>query len=74
MTRMDKAIAKSQHGDIVSHLKRAARLLTLDASEAYDRGERCDKEVGSAKFFASEAAIENSQEAMRIFGGYSYSK
>ncbi|MFN4112491.1 MAG: acyl-CoA dehydrogenase family protein [Sphingomonadaceae bacterium] len=53
---------------------RAARLLTLDAAEAYDRGERCDKEAGMAKFFASEAAVENSQDAMRVFGGYSYSK
>lgn len=53
---------------------RAARLLTLDAAMAYDRGERCDKEAGMAKFFASEAAVENSQEAMRVFGGYSYSK
>ena len=53
---------------------RAARLLTLDAAETYDRGERCDKEAGMAKFFASEAAVENSQEAMRVFGGYSYSK
>mgnify|MGYP002780162547 CR=1 FL=1 len=53
---------------------RAARLLTLDAAEAYDRGERCDKEAGMAKYFASEAAVENSQEAMRVFGGYSYSK
>jgi alkylation response protein AidB-like acyl-CoA dehydrogenase len=26
-----------------------------------------------AKLFASEAAVENSLEAMRIFGGYSYS-
>ena len=27
-----------------------------------------------AKFFASEAALENSTEAMRIHGGYGYSK
>lgn len=53
---------------------RAARLLTLDAAEAYDRGERCDMEAGMAKYFASEAAVANSQEAMRVFGGYSYSK
>jgi alkylation response protein AidB-like acyl-CoA dehydrogenase len=26
-----------------------------------------------AKLFASEAAVENSLEALRIFGGYSYS-
>jgi len=38
------------------------------------RGERCDMEAGMAKYFASEAAVANSQEAMRVFGGYSYSK
>ena len=27
-----------------------------------------------AKYFASEAAVANAQEAMRIFGGYGYSK
>jgi alkylation response protein AidB-like acyl-CoA dehydrogenase len=27
-----------------------------------------------AKYFASEAALENSIEAMRIHGGYGYSK
>ena len=53
---------------------RAARLLTLDAAMAFDRGERCDMEAGMAKYFASEAAVDNSQEAMRIYGGYSYSK
>jgi alkylation response protein AidB-like acyl-CoA dehydrogenase len=75
---MGKPIAQHQAiqlklGEMVTRA-RAARLLTLDASEAYDRGERCDKEAGVAKYFASEAAVENSQEAMRIFGGYSYSK
>ena len=75
---MGKPIAQHQAiqlklGEMVTRA-RAARLLTLDASEAYDKGERCDKEAGVAKYFASEAAVENSQEAMRIFGGYSYSK
>jgi alkylation response protein AidB-like acyl-CoA dehydrogenase len=60
-------------GEMVTRA-RAARLLTLDAAEAYDRGERCDMEAGMAKYFASEAAVENSQEAMRVYGGYSYSK
>jgi alkylation response protein AidB-like acyl-CoA dehydrogenase len=60
-------------GDMVT-AARAARLLTLDAASAYDRGERCDMEAGMAKFFASEAAVRNSEEAMRIFGGYGYSK
>ncbi|MEP2734832.1 MAG: acyl-CoA dehydrogenase family protein [Erythrobacter sp.] len=75
---MGKPIAQHQAiqlklGEMVTRA-RAARLLTLDASEAYDLGERCDKEAGIAKYFASEAAVENSQEAMRIYGGYSYSK
>ncbi len=52
----------------------ASRLLVYAAAEAYDRGERCDMEAGMAKYFATEAAQENSLEAMRIFGGYGYSK
>jgi alkylation response protein AidB-like acyl-CoA dehydrogenase len=53
---------------------RAARLLTLDAADAFDRGERCDLEAGMAKYHASEAALENSIESMRIHGAYGYSK
>jgi alkylation response protein AidB-like acyl-CoA dehydrogenase len=53
---------------------RAARLLTLDAAQAFDRGERCDMEAGMAKYFASEAALENAIEGMRIHGAYGYSK
>jgi alkylation response protein AidB-like acyl-CoA dehydrogenase len=49
-------------------------LLTIEAAKAYDRGERCDMEAGMAKYFASESAVANSQDAMRIYGGYSYSK
>jgi alkylation response protein AidB-like acyl-CoA dehydrogenase len=52
----------------------AARLLTYDAARAYDRGERCDMEAGMAKYFASEAAVENALESMRIHGAYGYSK
>jgi alkylation response protein AidB-like acyl-CoA dehydrogenase len=53
---------------------RAARLLTLDAAAAFDRSERCDLEAGMAKYFASEAALENSIESMRVHGAYGYSK
>jgi alkylation response protein AidB-like acyl-CoA dehydrogenase len=53
---------------------RAARLLVLDAAEAFDRGERCDMQAGMAKYFASEAALENSTESLRIHGAYGYSK
>jgi alkylation response protein AidB-like acyl-CoA dehydrogenase len=51
----------------------AARLLLENAARAYDSGERCDMEAGMAKYFASEAALENSIEALRIHGGYGYS-
>ncbi len=60
-------------GEMVTRA-RAARLLTIDAATAYDRGERCDLEAGMAKYFASEAAVANANEGMRIHGGYSYSK
>ena len=53
---------------------RAARLLTLDAAYAFDRGERTDMQAGMAKYFSSEAALENSTESMRIHGAYGYSK
>jgi alkylation response protein AidB-like acyl-CoA dehydrogenase len=53
---------------------RAARLLTLDAAATFDRGERCDMEAGMAKYFSSEAALENAIEGMRIHGAYGYSK
>jgi alkylation response protein AidB-like acyl-CoA dehydrogenase len=52
----------------------ASRLLVERAAQAYDRGERCDMEAGMAKLFASEAAVNVSLEAMRIHGGYGYSK
>ncbi len=52
----------------------ASRLLVEQAAAAFDRGERCDMETGMAKLFASEAALENSIEAMRIHGAYGYSK
>jgi alkylation response protein AidB-like acyl-CoA dehydrogenase len=60
-------------GEMVTRA-RAARLLTLDAAAAFDRGMRCDMEAGMAKYFASEAALENSTESLRIHGAYGYSQ
>jgi len=60
-------------GDMATKVE-AARLLVEHAAQAYDRGERCDMEAGMAKLFASEAAVENSLDAMRIHGGYGYSQ
>ena len=51
----------------------AARLLTEQAARAYDAGERCDLEAGMAKLHASEAALSNAEDAMRIHGAYGYS-
>jgi len=53
---------------------RAARLLTLDAAERLDAGERCDLEAGMAKLFASETAMQVAVDAMRVHGGYGYSR
>jgi len=51
----------------------AARLLVEAAARAHDRGERCDMEAGMAKYFATEAAMENALECMRIHGAYGHS-
>ncbi len=51
----------------------AARLLVEKAARVYDSGERADMEAGMAKLFASEVALKNSLEAMRIHGAYGYS-
>jgi alkylation response protein AidB-like acyl-CoA dehydrogenase len=52
----------------------ASRLLVESAAKAFDQGERCDMEAGMAKYFASECAVSNSLDSMRIHGGYGYSK
>ncbi len=51
----------------------AAKLLIEQAAIKYDAGERCDLEAAMAKYFGSEAGVFCANEAMRIFGGYSYS-
>ena len=51
----------------------ASRLLTEQAAKAYDSGNRSDLQAGMAKLFATETALFNSTEAMRIHGGFGYS-
>ena len=53
---------------------RAARLLTRDAARTKDRGARADLDVGMAKLFATEVALECTLEALRIHGGIGYTK
>ena len=52
----------------------AARLLTMQAAERKNAGERADLEAGMAKLFATETAEEVALEAMRIHGGAGYSQ
>jgi len=50
----------------------AARLLTKNAAERKQAGERADVEAGMAKLFASETALEVATESMRVHGGVGY--
>lgn len=52
----------------------AARLLLQKAAQQKDRGERADLEAGMAKLFASEMCQEVTLEALRIHGGFGYTK
>jgi alkylation response protein AidB-like acyl-CoA dehydrogenase len=75
-TTMGKPIAEHQAiqlklADMATKLE-AARLLTRSAAERKAAGLRCDVEAGMAKLFASETAMEVSQDAMRIHGGLGY--
>jgi alkylation response protein AidB-like acyl-CoA dehydrogenase len=58
--------------DMVTQVEGAKRLIE-QAARKFDRGERCDLEAAMAKLAGSEAGAFCAQEAMRIFGGYSYS-
>ncbi|HTR10620.1 MAG TPA: acyl-CoA dehydrogenase family protein [Paraburkholderia sp.] len=58
--------------DMVTQVEGAKHLIEA-AARKFDRGERCDLEAAMAKLAGSEAGVFCAQEAMRIFGGYSYS-
>lgn len=52
----------------------AARLLVYRAAWLRSEGKPCGKEASMAKLFASQAAVDNSIEAVQVFGGYGYTK
>ncbi|MGI8847232.1 MAG: acyl-CoA dehydrogenase family protein [Candidatus Dormibacteria bacterium] len=52
----------------------AARLMTQFAARKKDLGERADVECGMAKLFATETCMECVQEALRVHGGYGFSR
>lgn len=51
-----------------------AELLTMRAAVMKNNGQKMTKESAMAKYYASEVAVENSTEAVQIFGGYGYTK
>ncbi len=52
----------------------AAELLTYQAADMKNRGEKVTKESAYAKYYASEVCVRASTEAVQIFGGYGYTK
>lgn len=52
----------------------AARLLYLRAAALRDKGLPCAKESAMAKFFAGDAAMRVTTDAVQVFGGYGYIK
>ncbi|MFT6215979.1 MAG: alkylation response protein AidB-like acyl-CoA dehydrogenase [Roseivirga sp.] len=52
----------------------AAKLLTYKAAQLKNEGKSVNKESAIAKYYASECAVEFSNEAVQIFGGYGYTK
>jgi alkylation response protein AidB-like acyl-CoA dehydrogenase len=52
----------------------AGRLITFNAAQRKNAGLSVSKESAMAKLFTSELAVEVSNEAVQIFGGYGYTK
>jgi alkylation response protein AidB-like acyl-CoA dehydrogenase len=52
----------------------AAELLTREAGRLKEKGEKVTKMGAMAKLFASETAVEVSNESVQIFGGYGFTK
>lgn len=52
----------------------AAELLTRQAADMKNAGQKLTKQAAMAKYYASEVAVWASNEAVQIFGGYGYTK
>jgi len=52
----------------------AAELLTHQAADMKNKGQKMTKESAFAKYYASEVAVKTSNDAVQIFGGYGYTK
>jgi alkylation response protein AidB-like acyl-CoA dehydrogenase len=51
-----------------------AELLIYQSADLKNKGLKMTKESAMAKYYASEIAVQNSTEAVQIFGGYGYTK
>ncbi len=76
--QFDQPISKFQGisfklSDMATKLE-AAKLLTNQAADLKNRGKKMSKESAFAKYYASEVAVRNAEEAVQIFGGYGYTK
>ena len=52
----------------------ASELLVRQAGQLKDEGKTMTKQSAMAKLFASEAAVEISNESVQIHGGYGFTK
>jgi len=52
----------------------AAELLTFQAADLKNRGEKMTTQGAFAKYYASEVAVKCGNEAVQIMGGYGYTK
>jgi alkylation response protein AidB-like acyl-CoA dehydrogenase len=52
----------------------ASELLTMKAAQLKDQGEKTTQISSMAKYYASEAAVNITNEAVQIFGGYGFTK
>ena len=59
--------------DMATKIK-AGELLTMQAADLKNRGEKVTKISAMAKYYTSEAAVSISNDAVQIFGGYGYTK
>ena len=76
--QFDKPISSFQAiafklADMITEIQ-AADMLTLQACDLKNRGEKVTKSSAMAKYYASEVAVKVATDAVQIFGGYGYTK
>ena len=59
--------------DMVTDIE-ASELLTFQAADLKNKGQKVNRESAMCKYYASEACVRIANEAVQIFGGYGYTK